>query len=57
MKWEEYHPEPEYRVKRIRVDVECPKCGNKIWKRLDKIYPSYPPKYDYECDCGWVGFK
>ena len=57
MKWEEYHPEPQYRVKRIKINVECPECGKPIWKRLDRVYTTHPPKYDYECDCGWTDIK
>lgn len=56
MKWEDYKPIPKKDVYEKQINVECPKCGSKIYKRLDIVLPSYPPKYQYEChNCGWVG--
>lgn len=58
MTFEEY----KSTVKSIRVhereltDIECPKCGKKIFKRIDIILTSDPPQYIFECDCGWSGF-
>lgn len=43
-------------VTRVQTDVECPRCGRKIWKRVDMVLLSNPPQYQYECDCGWVGY-
>ena len=44
-------------VTRIKTDIECPKCGKYIWKRLDIVLTSIPPQYQYECDdCGWTGY-
>lgn len=59
MKWDDYikHELPMYNpVYRVSTDIECPTCGRKIWKRMDIILTSYPCKYQYECDCGWVGY-
>lgn len=59
MKWEEYNdaiqPQRQF-SNREQVDVECPKCGKKIWRRNDIVLPTYPAKYQYECDCGWIGY-
>ena len=44
-------------VTRIKTDIECPRCGKYIWKRVDAVLACYPPKYQYECDdCGWTGY-
>jgi len=57
MKWEDYHPKPVLMEARTQVDVECPVCGKKLWKRTDITLTSIPPQYRYECECGWVGFN
>lgn len=41
---------------RTRVDVACPECGKQLWRRNDIVLTSYPAQYQYECDCGWVGY-
>ena len=59
MKWEEHvmkTPPQEYFQNRKQTDIECPICGKKLWKRMDIILTTYPEKYQYECDCGWVGY-
>ena len=60
MKWNEFIELPKNPVNfqsRIKTGIECPVCGEFIWKRVDIILPSYPPKNQYECDnCGWVGY-
>ena len=43
-------------VTRVQTGIECPRCGRKIWKRMDMVLLSNPPKYQYECDCGWTGY-
>lgn len=58
MKWEDLvnkMPPPEVFENRIKTNVECPKCGKLLWKRTDIVLTSYPPQYQYECDCGWWG--
>ena len=57
MRWDEYkykNPAIDSTYNnRILVDVECPNCGRKIYKRTDIILTTYPAQYIYECDCGW----
>lgn len=59
MTWEDFKnrelPEQHF-VNREQTNIECPRCGKLIWKRLDIILTSYPAQYQYECDCGWVGY-
>ena len=58
MKWEDYNPKPIVEEVGKYVDVECPECGKKLWKRLDVVLTSIPPQYRYECKgCGWVGYN
>lgn len=60
MKWEEYKNKIQLNLnfeKREQVDVQCPNCGKNIYKRLDIVLTSYPEQYQYECDCGWVGYS
>ena len=39
-----------------KTDIDCPICGKKIFKRTDIVLTSYPEQYQYECECGWVGY-
>lgn len=59
MKWSEIEndiPDEIFSISnREKTNIECPKCGKYIYRRTDIILTSYPPKYQYECDCGWVG--
>ena len=42
----------------IKTDIECPKCGCLLYRRLDTVLTSMPPQYKYECSrCGWIGFS
>jgi predicted RNA-binding Zn-ribbon protein involved in translation (DUF1610 family) len=53
--WEGYHPKPTENTS-MQVNVTCPKCGKKLWKRLDITLTSQPPQFVYEChNCGWQG--
>lgn len=59
MTWEEFllHKLPSSSlVYREKTDIECPKCKKYLWKRMDIVLTSNPPQYQYECDCGWVGY-
>lgn len=39
------------------TNIKCPKCGALLFKITDKVFTSYPPKYQYVCDnCNWNGF-
>lgn len=41
-----------------QTNIKCPKCEQNLYKRVDVILTSYPPKYRYECKtCGWSGVK
>ena len=62
MTWEEAQKQHEAELLEIdcgnreRTDIECPTCGELIWRRTDIVLTSYPPKSFYECtNCGWKG--
>ena len=38
------------------TDIECPKCGRRIYYDSTIILTTYPDKYVYWCSCGWKGF-
>ena len=60
MTWEEHQkielPE-ELFTHRVLVDIDCPECGQKLYKRTDIVLTSYPAQYQYECKCGWIGYS
>lgn len=59
MKWDEMkdqYPASTFGTKLEKTDIDCPECGKKIFKRTDIVLTSYPPQYQYECECGWVGY-
>lgn len=59
MKWEDIekqYPETWVYTNRELTDIDCPKCGKKLFKRTDIVLTSYPPQYQYECECGFVGY-
>lgn len=58
MTWEEHIKELPEKIftNRKKTDIECPKCGKLLYKRMDVTLTSYPEKYQYECECGWVGY-
>lgn len=60
MTWEEYQKVVTGTASltfenREATDIECPECRRKIWRRTDIVLSSIPPKYVYECVCGWSG--
>lgn len=60
MKWEEFEKmylETQAYTNRKKTDVECPKCGKPLWERTDIVLTSWPAQYQYECDCGFVGYS
>ena len=61
MKWDEFNKMISIDTLeeiRSQVNIECPKCGAKLFRRNDIVLTSYPPKYQYECDkCNWVGYS
>lgn len=40
-----------------KTDIDCPDCGKKIYMWTDVVLDTYPPQYQYECECGWVGYS
>lgn len=40
-----------------QTDIECPECGKFLFERRDIVLTSYPPQYQYECACGFVGYS
>lgn len=54
MKWEEFLDKniDSYNGQ-IQTNIECPKCGRKIYYDSTIILTSYPCKYYYWCSCGW----
>lgn len=61
MKWEEYIESKEsisipYPYGLEKTDIECPKCGEPLYKNTRHVLACYPPKYGFECiECGWYG--
>lgn len=39
------------------TDIECPKCKRKLYRRTDIVLTTYPPRHQYECECGWIGYN
>lgn len=57
--WNEYKnitPPEHIFTGRELTDVACPKCGKPLYRRTDIVLTSYPAQYQYECECGWVGY-
>lgn len=59
MNWNELHSQKinEDITGQILTDVDCPKCGRKIYLDNTIILTSYPEKYRYWCPCGWEGYS
>lgn len=58
MKWDDFLSEP-IDVKwdmQLLTDVECPKCGRKIYIDTSIVLTSYPAKYKCWCSCGWTDY-
>lgn len=60
MDWNEFNsikiPEYVFTNKQL-TNINCPRCNKKIYMRTDIVLTSYPAQYQYECDCGWVGYS
>lgn len=59
MKWDEFRKQYSETVavtNREETNIECPKCGRKLFKRTDIVLTTYPAQYQYECNCGWIGY-
>ena len=54
MTWEEFENanrlNDTYLIEPTRklTDIDCPKCGKKIYVRTDIVLTSYPPQSQYE---------
>lgn len=60
MKWEQFEQMYPYTLEftnKVPTDIECPRCGKKLFQRTDRVLTSYPPQYQYECECGFVGYS
>ena len=38
-----------------KTNIECPKCGKNLYRKADIVIMTNPPKYYYNCSCGWTG--
>lgn len=39
-----------------QVDVQCPVCGERIYKNTIYVLTTYPCQYKYKCfNCDWSG--
>lgn len=61
MKWEDYKKEKTLALSKSNplevlsmTNMECPICGNIIYKDVGLVLASNPPQYKYKClRCGW----
>lgn len=60
LKWEDfknYYSNADVLINRVQTNIECPECGKFLFERRDIVLTSYPPQYQYECACGFVGYS
>ena len=57
MKWEQFKRMNNRYTNKVLTNIECPKCGKNLFQRTDMILTSYPEQYQYECECGFVGYS
>lgn len=58
MTWEEFKAAKDFKYSTGYeiTDIECPKCGEKIYKDTMMVITTYPPKRRYVCmECFWEG--
>lgn len=56
MTWEEFKQEKNFKYNTgfEITNIECPKCGEKIYKDVTKVLTTYPPMHRYVCmKCFW----
>lgn len=60
--WEEFKQGRLDNIKYIghnqyqKTDIECPECGQPLYKNVTMILTSYPPQHQYHCmKCDWTG--
>ena len=45
----------EKKIEEVNKDAKiCPKCGKNLYRKVDIMVMTTPPKYYYECSCGWT---
>lgn len=59
IKWKDYQEEQtkqyiESKNYIEKTDIICPKCGKNLYRKVDIMVMTTPPKYYYECSCGWT---
>ena len=58
MKWEEYQQQARDKINLWNwkeTDIECPNCGEKIFRCATLTLACIPPKYRYKCfNCDWT---
>lgn len=60
MKWEQFERGNRYTqeyANKVLTNIECPKCGKNLFQRTDIILTSCPCQYQYECECGFIGYS
>ena len=60
MKWEQFErmgPYTQEFTNKVLTDIECPKCGKNLFQRTDIVLTSHPAQYQYECECGFIGYS
>ena len=60
MTWEQFEQMNQYTQEysnKVLTNIECPKCGKKLSQRTDIVLTSYPCQYQYECECGFIGYS
>ena len=64
MEWDEFknlklgsNAKSNYEYKETLTDINCPICGDKIYRDDSVILTSIPPKYRYFCKkCKWNSY-
>lgn len=58
MKWEDYQNQAKDKLGWWgwdETDIECPNCGEKIFRCATLTLTSIPPKFRYKCfNCDWT---
>lgn len=56
MTWEEFLNKKVKEERRVQTNIDCPKCGRKIYWDSTFVLTSFPAKYAYWCSCGWYDY-
>ncbi len=41
----------------VLTNINCPKCGKRIYLDNSVVLTTYPVQYSYICECGWYGYS